>query len=158
MKSTRWLGFLFLLAAIASAVIGGAMYFQSPKGELARLIGLLVMSVGTGAFGLLALACLPGRSPRSRMASMHQDTPYHRLRFHLGMLVGVAFGLLSIWYAIGAVYHGEFPALRRGSATRLSESPGWFTVKFLLSSGLGVGLLWLCFPPVLRMFSPSDRE
>jgi hypothetical protein len=160
MKLTRLLGFLLLIAAIALAVIGGAMYFQSPKGALARLIGLLVMSVGAGAFGVLALAFLLGRSPKSRLKSVHRDTPFNTLRFHVGMLVGVVFGVLSIWYAVGAVYTGEFPAGRRGSAapTRLSESPGWFTVKFILFSGMGVGLLWLCLPPVLRMFLPSDRE
>lgn len=160
MKFTRLLGVLFLIAAIAAAVIGSAMYFQSPKGALARLIGLLVMSVGAGSFGLLALAFLPGRSPKSRLKSAHRDSPFNRLRFHVGMLVGVVFGVLAIWYAIGAVYTGEFAAGRRGSAapTRLSESPGWFIVNFIFFSGMGVGLLWLCLPPVLRMFLPGDRE
>lgn len=159
MKITRLLGFLCLIAAVVSAVIGGAMYFQSPKGAFARLIGLLIMSIGAGAFGLLGLALLSIGSPKSRLRSIHRDTPFNRSRFHAGMLVGVVFGILSIWYAIGAVYTGEFAGGRGSTApTRLSESPGWFAANFIFFSGLGVGLLWVCLPPVLRMFLPSDRE
>jgi hypothetical protein len=149
---------LLLIAALACAVVGGAMYFQGPKGTLAALIGILMMSVGAGSFGLLAIAFFRGWPPKSRIRNAHRDTPFNRWRYVLGMLVGVVFGALSLWFAFGAVFAGEFPAGRRPGSlpVRFSDSPGGFVLAFLAFSGIGFGLLWLCLPPVLRAIFRGD--
>lgn len=148
---------LLLVLAIGSAVFGGLIYFESPPRSLERTLGALLL----GGAALTAVASLLlFAASRSGLASraVGRDSAWAGTKTFLGCIVGVVFGGLLLYAAARAVVIGEFPAGRKTGSlpTRFSDSPGWFVISFLLTSGFGGGLLWLCLPPVLRAFAPDD--
>lgn len=145
---------LLLVLAIGSAVFGGLIYFESSPRSLERTLGAVLL----GGAALTAFASLllfaASRSGRASHAGK-RDSAREGTKVVLGCIVGVVFGGLLLYLAARAVVIGEFPAGRRAGSlpTRFSESPGWFAITFLLTSGFGGGLLWLCLPPVLQAFA-----